>query len=85
MSNKNEVLFEINELIYKITRIDLIKQDKMQVNFFELELNLKPYQVAMILFSCSTLFGVDLYNKVYLDDLSLHKICSIIVSFVNET
>ena len=36
MSNKNEVLFEINELIYKITRIDLIKQDKMQVNFIEL-------------------------------------------------
>ena len=70
----------INEKINRITGINLIESNYINTHFFDDILSFKPYQVAVIIYICSNIYNIDLYDKVELDDLSLGNICKKIES-----
>ena len=74
----------INEKISMITGVDLIKSNHVNTNFFDDILSFKPYQVALIIYICSSLYDIDLYDKIKLDDLSLNKIYEKIESMITR-
>ena len=79
-----ETIIMVNNKISTITGINLIESNHANTNFFDDILSFKPYQVAMIIYACSSIYNVDLYDKIELDDLCLNKICQKIVSMITR-
>lgn len=79
-----ETIIIVNNKISTITGINLIESNCANTNFFDDILSFKPYQVAMIIYVCASIYNIDLYDKIELDDLCLNKICQKIVSMTTR-